>query len=182
MTILFATGNAHKVAQIASVLNRPVQQIEIELPEIQAVDVRAIIEEKARTAYRSVGQPVLVEDTSLSFRAWNGLPGAFIKWFLMTTGNEGMCRMLSAFEDRSAIAEVCLGYFDGSDFRLFKGQVEGVIVPEPRGSGGFGWDAIFQPDRYAKTFAEMTPEEAAAVNMRLQAARQFRDYLDQHNL
>jgi XTP/dITP diphosphohydrolase len=182
MTILFATGNTHKVAQIAAVLNRPIQQIEIELLEIQAVDVRAVIEEKARTAYRSVGQPVLVEDTSLSFRAWNGLPGALIKWFLTTAGNEGICRMLSAFEDRSAIAEVCLGYFDGSDFRLFAGQVEGVIVTKPRGSDGFGWDAIFQPDGYARTFAEMTPEEAGVVNMRLQAARQFRDHLDSHNV
>lgn len=182
MDILFATGNPHKVAQVAAVLKRPVVQKEVDLPEVQAVEVREVIEEKAKTAYRIVGQPILVEDTSLSFNAWNGLPGALIKWFLSTVENEGICKMLSAFEDKSATAVTCLGYFDGSEFHLFSGQVQGEIVPKPRGNKGFGWDPIFQPNGIGKTFAEMTPEETETVNMRKLAAQRLKEYLDSQGL
>jgi non-canonical purine NTP pyrophosphatase (RdgB/HAM1 family) len=182
MDILFATGNPHKVAQVAAVLNRPVIQIEVELPEIQAVDVREVIEEKTKAAYRIVGKPVLVEDTSLSFHAWNGLPGALIKWFLTRVGNDGICNMLSAFADKRAVAETYLGYFDGDKVFLFAAHVEGEIVPHPRGSNGFGWDPIFQPTGFGKTFAELTLEQADSVNMRKLAALKLKDYLDAHQL
>jgi non-canonical purine NTP pyrophosphatase (RdgB/HAM1 family) len=180
MTIRFVTGNAHKVAQIAEVLDQPIIQTDVDLPEIQAVDVREVIEQKARAAFQLVGEPVLVEDTSLSFTAWNGLPGALIKWFLITAGNEGMCRMLSAYEDKRAIAETYLGFFDGHEFLVFSGKVAGTIANGPRGSNGFGWDPIFQPDGSDKTFAEMTPEESAPFNMRRLAALELKHYLNQH--
>ena len=182
MPIAFATGNPHKVARIASILDQPVIQTEIDLPEVQAVDVREVIEAKTRAAYQSLGQPVLVEDTSLSFRAWNGLPGALIKWFLSTVGNDGLCRMLSPFEDRRATAETCLGYFDGRAFVVFSGKVEGTIVAQPRGERGFGWDPIFQPQGSEKTFAEMTSEESAPVDMRRLAALQLKAYLNRSDL
>ena len=182
MDILFATSNAHKVSQVAAILERPVRQIDIELPEVQAVDVRRIIEAKARAAYDRVGQPVLVEDTSLGFHAWNGLPGALIKWFLSTVDNDGICKMLYTFDDKRAVAETCLGYFDSSTFHLFSAEVEGEIVDSPRGSYGFGWDPIFQPKGSDKTFAEMTAEETEAVNMRKLAAKKLKAYLDTQNL
>lgn len=94
MDILLATSNEHKAKTVQSVLGRPVQHIKLDLPEIQAIDVKEVIEQKARVAYHLVGKPVLVEDTSLSLQAWNGLPGALIRWFLETVGNEGICRML----------------------------------------------------------------------------------------
>ena len=178
MTIRFATGNPHKVAQIAEILDQPVIQTDIDLPEIQAVNVQEVIEQKARAAYRMVGEPILVEDTSLCFLAWNGLPGALIKWFLATVGKEGMCQMLSAYEDRHAIAETYLGYFDGHEFRVFSGKVAGTIADQPRGNNGFGWDPLFQPDGSDKTFAEMTPDEATPFNMRKLAALQLKEYLE----
>jgi non-canonical purine NTP pyrophosphatase (RdgB/HAM1 family) len=145
MPILFARGNPHKVTQVASVLEHPLIQAKIDLPEVQAVDVRDVIEEKTKAAYEIVGQPVLVEDTSRCFKAWNGLPGALIKWFLRTVDNDGLCKMLFAFEDKSAIAETCIGYYDGVEFVVFSAKVEGTIVASPRDNKGFGWDPIFQP-------------------------------------
>jgi len=178
MALLFATGNPHKVEQVAASLDRPVIQTTIDLPEIQAVDVRDVIEEKTRAAFGMVKQPVLVEDTSLAFHAWNGLPGALIKWFLDGVGNEGLCKMLSTYEDRRATAETCIGCFDGRAFIVFTGSVEGQITMHPRGERGFGWDPIFQPSGSEKTFAEMSAEEAAPFNMRKLAALQLKTYLN----
>ena len=180
MPLLIVSGNAYKVAQIGHMLERQVKQIDIDLPEVQAMDVRHIIETKARSAFRHINQPVIVEDTGLSFHAWNGLPGALIRWFLESVGNEGLCKMLSSFDDRGAIAQSCIGYFDGQAFVSFSGQVEGEIAESPRGQFGFGWDAIFQPHGSSRTFGEM--ESVAgdeSFNMRLMAARQLKQYLDE---
>ncbi|MEZ4866365.1 MAG: non-canonical purine NTP pyrophosphatase [Caldilineaceae bacterium] len=175
--LLFVTSNANKVAKIQAVLGRPLQQIDLDLPEVQAVDVKEVIEQKAREAYRQVGKPVLVEDTGLAFDAWNGLPGALIRWFLKTVGNASICTMLDGFADRRAVAETCIGFYDGVNFVAFSGYAPGVITTSPRGEQGFGWDPIFQPDGSTKTFAELAPDEKRAVDMRRDAALQLRAYL-----
>jgi len=58
---------------------------------------------------------VIVEDTGLYFEAWNSLPGALIKWFLMSVNREGILQMMTTFENRQAKAMCCIGYFDGRD-------------------------------------------------------------------
>ncbi len=180
MDILLTTSNEHKVKAVQSVLGRPVQHIKLDLPEIQAIDVKEVIEQKAQVAYHLVGKPVLVEDTSLSLQAWNGLPGALIRWFLETVGNEGICRMLAGYEQLEATAKTCLGYFDGHDFVSFSGVVEGYIARSPRGNNGFGWDPIFIPKGWNKTFAEMTREEEADfVSMRKAAVLKLKAFLDE---
>jgi XTP/dITP diphosphohydrolase len=182
MAIRFVTGNPHKLEQIAAVLDQPLIQTDIDLPEIQAVTVQDVIEQKARAAYQMVGEPVLVEDTSLRFVAWNGLPGALIKWFLTTVGNEGLCQMLATYDDKRAIAEAVLGYFDGHEFLTFSGKVAGTIADPPRGANGFGWDPLFQPNGSDKTFGEMTSEETHPFNMRRLAALELKAYLDKQGL
>jgi len=177
--ILLATSNVHKTNEVQRLLNRPVRQITLDLPEIQAVDVHAVIEQKARAAYALVGKPVLVEDTSLAFHAWNGLPGALIRWFLDGVGNEGICKMLAQFADRTATAETCLGYVDGENFHLFSGAIVGQIAHAPRGENGFGWDALFIPDGWTKTFAEMTLDEKGLISMRGLAVQKLRAYLEE---
>lgn len=177
MELIFVTSNAHKVAKVQAVLGFPLQQIELDLPEVQAVAVKDVIEAKVRAAYQQVGKPVIVEDTGLTFAAWNGLPGALVKWFLETVGNAGMCAMLDSFADRRATAETCLGFYDGSKIVAFSGFACGVITPTPRGSHGFGWDPIFQPQGSEKTFAELATGEQRLVDMRRDAALQLRAYL-----
>ena len=181
MELLLATGNEHKARELAQLLARPVPRINLELPEIQAVAVEDVIEAKAREAYRLVGKPVLVEDTGLALAAWNGLPGALVRWFLDRVGNDGLCQMLQGYADRTAHAESCIGYFDGVDCFVFRGVVTGHIVRIPRGSGGFGWDPIFVPDGWDKTFAEMT-QEKNFVSMRRLAVDQLKAFLEEHGL
>ena len=165
MDILLATGNEHKIREFQQLLDRPVQPIKVELAEIQAVEVKAVI----------------VEDTGLAFAAWNGLPGALIRWFLDRVGNEGLCQMLQSYEQTAATAETCIGYFDGNECHIFRGVVTGQIVRTPRGSGGFGWDPIFVPDGWEKTFAEMT-EEKNLISMRKLAVAQLKAFLGERGL
>lgn len=181
MDLLLATSNEKKASELQTLLNRPIQRVKLDLPEVQAVDVQAVIEAKAREAYRLVGKPVLVEDTGLAFAAWNGLPGALIRWFLDRVGNEGLCQMLQSYEQTAATAETCIGYFDGSEYHVFSGVVTGQIVRTPQGSDGFGWDPIFMPDGWTKTFAEMT-EEKNLVSMRKLAVAQLKVFLDERGL
>lgn len=175
--IYFATGNAGKLRAVQAMLPIPVHQVVLDLPELQALDARAVIEAKARDAYRQLGKPVLVEDTALHVEAWGGLPGALITWFLQTVGNEGICRMMQGWENRAAVAVSAVGFSDGSAFHCFTGEIAGRIVEQPRGEHGFGWDPIFEPDGLGKTFAEITPEAKVAVSMRRLAVERFRAYL-----
>lgn len=182
MELILATGNGHKAAQIAQLLARPIQHIAIDLPEVQALAVEEVIEAKARAAYAQVGKPILVEDTGLHIVAWQGLPGALIRWFLETVGNLGLCTMLAGFPDRAATAVTCIGYFDGVNCHIFRGETAGAIALAPRGSQGFGWDPIFIPVGLDKTFAELTASEHAAHSMRRKAIDALREFLDQQGL
>ncbi len=182
MELLLATSSHHKAEQIAALLNRPVQQIAIDLPEVQAIAVQEVIEAKARAAFAHVGRPVLVEDTGLMIHSWHGLPGALIRWFLESVGNAGICKMLATFPDRSATVVTCIGYFDGEHCHTFLGETVGQIVEAPRGELGFGWDAIFMPDGSVKTFGEVTAVERGALSMRGKAVRALKAFLDEQRL
>ena len=176
-SLTYITGNPGKARLLSLYLDFPVIHRPIDLLEIQSLDGAEIIAYKAREAYQQVGSPVLVEDTSLRFRALGQLPGPLIKWFLAELGTEGLCRLLDAFPDRSAVAEVQFGLYDGQTFLAFPGAREGSIARAPRGSGGFGWDSIFIPAGYDKTWAEMTSEESQATSMRRIALKKLETYL-----
>ncbi|MDE5683624.1 MAG: non-canonical purine NTP pyrophosphatase, partial [Muribaculaceae bacterium] len=66
---------------------------------------------------------------------------------------------------------------DGSEPRFFNGTVEGEITTEPYGEGGFGYDPLFRPEGWSKTFAQATPDEKNAVSHRGRAVRQLVAYL-----
>lgn len=89
-TILkFATGNDNKLREAQAILGISLVKAEVgDLEEIQTIDVEELIRHKARGAYEIAGESVMVEDTGLGFVAWNGLPGALIKWFLQSVNNE----------------------------------------------------------------------------------------------
>ena len=100
---------------------------------------------------------MVIEDVSLCFNAFKGLPGPYIKDFLTNLGREGLYKMVEGFEDKSAYAQctfaLCLG--EGQEPLMFVGKCNGTIVA-PRGDNAFGWDPIFQPDGFDGTFAEIS--------------------------
>jgi non-canonical purine NTP pyrophosphatase (RdgB/HAM1 family) len=178
--LTFITSSAGKLAEVERILGRRLVRTSLPLEEIQAIDVEAVVQHKARQAYARLGRPVLVEDTGLTFAAWNGLPGALIKWFLAALGPQGICKLLRDETNRAATATTLFGYDNGGECRVFAGTVSGVIPEAPRGTNGFGWDAIFQPLGSERTFAEMTLEEKDRFSMRRLALEQLRnsDLLD----
>jgi non-canonical purine NTP pyrophosphatase (RdgB/HAM1 family) len=170
---LFVTGNHNKAREAAEILGVELRSIALDLPEMQDLDVAQVAAVKAaaaREALDAPDSPILVEDSGLAVEAWNGLPGALTKWFLASVGNEGILRMLSEEEDRSAraVCAVAIAFMEppasgppgvspgrGNSVRVFLGEVGGTIAPEARGSGGFGWDPIFVPEGYSETYAEL---------------------------
>lgn len=175
LTPTFITSSENKLQEVSRLLGRPLARTSIALEEIQAVELEPVVAHKAQQAYALILRPVLVEDTGLAFAAWNGLPGALIKWFVSSLGNEGLCRLMQTEANRAATATTMFAYYDGSLYRAFAGSVEGVIVESPRGLHGFGWDAIFQPLGNERTFAEMSPEEKDRFSMRRLALLQLRE-------
>ncbi len=174
----FVTGNANKAKEAGAILGVPLEQVEVDgLFEIQTQDLDELVRHKCQQAYDSLKCPVLVEDSGLLFNAWEGLPGALVKWFECTVGCEGMLKMLQSFEDRSAIAVCCLAIHDGENIQVVRGEVKGTIATEIRGSNGFGWDVFFMPEGYEKTYAEMPSEEKNAISHRKRALEKLKEIL-----
>ena len=164
MSLYFITGNKGKLAEVQSILGN-VEGLDIDLPEIQELDAHKIIQAKLEEAQRHQKGEFIVEDTSLYFEAMKGLPGPLIKWFMKTVGNDGLYKMVEAFGNFNAEAKTIIGCSDkNGNVEFFEGNIKGIIV-SPRGEG-FGWDPIFQPEGYNKTFGELSAEEKNSFSMR----------------
>ncbi|GJQ66988.1 hypothetical protein Trydic_g7983 [Trypoxylus dichotomus] len=180
--ITFVTGNVKKLEELIAILGPTfpynVVNANLELSELQG-NIDDICIKKCKEAAKHVNGPVIVEDTSLCFKAFGGLPGPYIKWFLNNIGPEGLYKMLSAYDDKSAEAICTFAYYGGGttdEVLLFQGKTEGEIV-SPRGSRDFGWDPCFQPKGYDKTYAELPKFEKNQISHRYKALKQLQDYL-----
>jgi XTP/dITP diphosphohydrolase len=176
-TFTFITGNQHKADYLVKWLGRPVDHHKVDLDEIQSLDLKAVVEHKARQAYDILKQPVLVEDVGFTFKAMGRLPGPFIKWFLEELGDNGLCRLADSLEHRRAHVSIIYALYDGHEMHLFENHVEGQVAPEPRGNYGFGWNAIFIPEGSGKTYAEMTDDEVRPFSVRAQAIEKLKAFL-----
>ena len=172
----FVTSNLNKVREAQEILGITINQVDLEgLVEIQTSDVIELVNHKIQQAYQLIQEPLIVEDSGLFFDAWNELPGALVKWFEKSVGCLGMLKMLSSFDQRNAVALCCVAYHDGQNVEIFQGRVRGVIAEEPLGKNGFGWDAIFIPHGYDKTFAQMNSIEKNIISHRRRALEKFKD-------
>lgn len=160
------TGNEGKAREYAELLGIEVEAVKEDLVEIQSLDVVEVVERKARDAYSKLQTPILVDDTGLALRAWNGLPGALVAWFLGSVGPQGILNMAASVADRRATVITALGYADANSVRVFTGALHGTLTREQRGNGGFGYDSIFIPDGGDRTFAEMTSEQKNEISHR----------------
>ncbi len=176
MKLFYITGNEGKFKETKLIVPE-IEQLNIDLPEIQEVDPKKIIEAKLVEAQRHQSGNFIVDDASLYLDAIPGLPGPLIRWFMKTIGNDGLFQIAKRFGNFSAKAVVIVGYLNSTrDIQYFEGEIPGQIV-EPRGANGFGWDTIFQPDGYTETFAEMSIEEKNRISHRRLALNKLREYL-----
>ncbi|MCT4697246.1 MAG: non-canonical purine NTP pyrophosphatase [Candidatus Cardinium sp.] len=182
-TINFVTSNLLKLQQVHAILGNtaPFKLVHhaLELPELQAsLDEIAI--NKCITAAAIIGDNVLVEDTAFSFNSLNGLPGPYIKTFIHQIGLNGLIRILSDFEDKTAIAISTFAYTEGPNqpVKLFTGTMHGKIMP-PSSSipNQTNWQSIFQPEGYDISYAMMEEAQKNKISHRYKALMLLVDYL-----
>jgi XTP/dITP diphosphohydrolase len=128
---------------------------------------------KAFTAAKATGLPALSDDSGLCVDALGGAPGVYTaNWAEAPDGSRdfdmAMQRTEASLQDVGAVAPaqrkgrfvavICLAFPDGAA-EFFRGEVEGTLIWPPRGELGFGYDPVFVPDGFQKTFGEMTAEE-----------------------
>lgn len=165
--MIFATTNKNKLNEAERILGISVEGVKLDIDEIQTLDPEECAKKKALSAYRLLKKPVLVEDTTLFFEAWNGLPGVFIDYFMQTLGNDGILKLLVNESNRRAYAQTILAISpDGNQILTFTGRVDGSISSQIKGENNFGWDPIFIPRDSNKTFAQMSGQEKDACSMR----------------
>ena len=181
-TINFVTSNLLKLQQVHAILGKDTTfklvHHSLELPELQAsLDEIAI--NKCITAAAIIHDTVLVEDTALTFNSLNGLPGPYIKTFIHQIGLEGLVRILSDFEDKTAIATSTFAYTEGPNqpVKLFTGTMHGKITQPNRSTPNeTNWKAIFQPEGYNMSYAMMEEAQQNKISHRYKAFMLLVDY------
>ncbi len=151
--------------------------MELDLPEIQALELLDILNEKAEAAWQALRRPLVVEDAGLGLNALNGFPGPLVKWMLEAIGPEGIAKTAHALGDPRAEARCGLFYKDAERTVLAEGVTAGTLVLPGRGDQGFGWDPVFLPDGETRTFAELAGKEKDAVSHRGKAWRAMMERL-----
>ena len=151
---VLVTGNAGKQQEAERLIGHTLETIALDLPEVQSLDLRTVLEAKAEAAWAALQRPVLVDDTSLELEALAGFPGPLIKWLLTSVGAAGIHRMVASLGEVRATVRCGLLYADAERRWLAEGVVTGEIVA-PEGDRGFGWDPIFRPDGASGTYAAL---------------------------
>jgi non-canonical purine NTP pyrophosphatase (RdgB/HAM1 family) len=132
---------------------------DIDLPEIQSLDPREVIEHKLHVAYPQIQKPCFVMDASLSIHALWWFPGPLIKRFYQSLWGEGICKLMDWYADRSCTWTVMMWVFNWTEIKFFEHKVDWMIAPKPLWLNGFSRDPIFMPQWSTKTFAEMETEK-----------------------
>lgn len=193
MKLIFATNNAHKLAEVQAVLGEgyelvtPRQMgITEDIPET-ASTLEGNARQKARYLYERTGLDCFADDTGLEVDALDGAPGVHSARYA-TDGHdfEANTRLLlhnmEGKEDRRARFRTAIILIEDGEEHLFEGRVEGEITCEPAGCGGFGYDPVFRPEGYEQTFAEMSADEKNSISHRARAVAKLVEYLKHSTL
>ena len=185
-SLVFVSGNKDKHREYCDLLGlSDLTYVQVPVPEPQSLNLSWLVEKKIESVRPQRPEtPFFVEHTGLIIDAWMGLPGGLTQIFMDTVGNEGICKMMTAYagQDRIARARVVIGFFHHTTkIQWFQGEVTGTIAPRPKGQLNFGWDPIFVPDEGdGRTYGEMTLAEKNATSMRKRAVATFAPFLDNH--
>ena len=177
--LVVVTSNQGKLLEINQILGTNHKVSKIDIPEIQSLDIDEVISAKAESAYAKIKKPVLVTDVSLEIDGLNGLPGPFVKFFLKTLGEEKTVKLIKGSK-RTKVTDA-IGIYDGQTMKIFKGSVRGKVVPKKRGKNGFGFDFVFIPDGYDKTYSQMSSTLKNKISHRALALKKVKKYLNIQN-
>jgi XTP/dITP diphosphohydrolase len=189
MKLIFATNNQHKVEELCAIVEDKLDiitlkqaGIDIDIPEPHDT-LEANASEKSRTIYRLTGINCFSEDTGLEVNALNGEPGTKSARYAgedraFDLNIEKLLTNLSDKPDRSARFRTVISLIIDGNETLFEGICEGWITQEKRGGQGFGYDPVFVPTGFAKTFAEMGLEEKSTISHRAKATQKLVAFLN----
>ena len=188
MKLLFATNNAHKLAEVSTLLGEGYTLmtprdcgVEEEIPETQPT-LEGNASQKAHYLKARTGMDCFADDTGLEVEALGGAPGVHSARYAsdghdFAANNRLLLKNLEGAANRRARFRtvICL-LLEGEEYR-FEGIVEGHIIEQEVGEEGFGYDPLFIPEGFSKTFAEMTTEEKNTVSHRARAVRKLVAFL-----
>jgi len=193
--ILVATKNKGKLKEISEILkDLPVKLIPLPSDEKEVEETGQNYLENALIKAKTYGQKykliTLADDSGLEIDALNGLPGIYSSRYLGkdTPFEEKMKNILELLKDkenrRASFRCVSVLYFPKEDrWVSFEGSVKGEILKEIRkGNFGFGYDPIFKPDNYNKSFSELESSIKNEISHRAQALKKVKEYIEENLL
>ncbi len=194
MKFVLASQKKHKLAEMQSILSTHGVEVVLESDMGLHVDVEETGEtfaenamQKAKAVMEASGLPAIADDSGVCVDALNGAPGVYsARYGGPELDDAGRYRLLLAnmrgAQPRAALFTSCIAcIFPNGDTIEAEGVCPGTIAFAPQGDGGFGYDPVFFLPELRKTYAQLTPEEKAAVSHRGKALevfdRKLREYL-----
>lgn len=175
--IVFATNNAHKLAEVRAVLGEGYELVTLkevgiteDIPETgTTLDENASI--KARYVFERTGLDCFADDTGLEVEALGGAPGVHSARYAtdghdFKANNRKLLAELQGVDNRRARFRTVVSLIRKGVEQQVEGIVEGTIATAESGAEGFGYDPLFIPEGYDRTFAEMSAEEKNAISHR----------------
>jgi XTP/dITP diphosphohydrolase len=188
MQFVFATHNLHKLEEVKTLLNSNITVLSLkdinytdEIEENETtLEGNALI--KAKTIFKSIQENCFADDSGLLVDALNGEPGVYSARYAgsQKNDNDNMNKLLDKLKDienRKAQFKTVLALILNEKEYLFEGIVHGVIAHEKKGTKGFGYDPIFIPEGFSKSFAELTSLEKSMISHRSIALKKLITFL-----
>lgn len=189
MQLCFATNNKHKLSEISQAVGLRFKIVSLEelsvfeeLPETRDT-LEGNAEQKALFVFEKTAVPCFADDTGLEVASLNGSPGVYsARYAGPERDNEKnidlLLKNLQDKPDRSAYFRTIIALVGmGNHTKFFEGRVDGQIITNRRGSGGFGYDSVFIPNGFNVTFAEMSLEEKNRISHRAIATGKLLNFL-----
>ncbi len=186
--LVFATNNAHKLHEIRAILGN--DYLVHSLSEVGCFDeiretgdtLQANAEIKARYVSERYCCTCFADDTGLEVDCLQGAPGVYSARYAGEDCNserniDKLLAALGSTENRAAQFRTVIALAENNRLLFFEGVIRGKIAFERSGEGGFGYDSVFVPDGYAKTFAELPPEIKNCISHRAIATKKLVAYL-----
>lgn len=186
--LVIATGNKGKYRELEQIIGEGFAEEIVFAPELSGLVVeetgRTYAENamlKARAWAKVSGLPCLADDSGLEVQALDGAPGLYSARVVLGMDEDRVSWLLgrlSGNENRCARFVACLALCEPEEYTLItEGYCSGTIADCPRGDGGFGYDPVFVPEGYGRTFAELPAEKKNAVSHRAMSFRKMMELL-----
>lgn len=191
MKLVFATNNRHKLNEVRAIVGDKVEVLSLndigchdDIPETaDTLQGNALI--KARYIYEKFGVDCFADDTGLEVEALDGAPGVFSARYAgeecdSEANMQKLLQNLTGKSNRNAQFRTVIALIIKGEEKLFNGIVKGTITEEKKGDSGFGYDPVFVPEGFSKSFAQMSGDMKNSISHRYRATLELSNYLKEN--